>query len=973
MSSQRTTLSPAPIKRGKGWRWAGGLALAVIMAAGAQADTFPSDRSLSVENQYLRVHLRQHYINVTLDTSTDPPTRVVDVFRGGRFLIETTGGDPLTDQDNNKVILGAPPRSSSSWTSYATVHIVGVDLDGDGTNDIDNADYEIETLMGEWDDPNQDLTMRNENAGSRDLDYAWQIPINDQLPVTTSVLSPSATTTPGGSQPQDPRNYILVEQRATLMRDAVRFEYRLTNRSSYNGIEIGLRIFLDPSFDNQFTPNDGQAIEAQNVEGLIRRESIFPDPTQTYKRRPTRWISFDDVTQPATILRGILDGEDVSTADYAQGPPDQVIFGQARLMFAVPWDYIPAGNRLVNEDVGISLRWAPQPFRINESRTYVTYFGLGGSTSIYQRPYVGAVQAPFSLQVLSGDDPRTPAVEPDTHTYLNPTPFTITAYAANVSDRPINNVVFSLSLPEGLELADPQEARSKSIGAVGVDGEGSVSWKVQPVAGMLPGPQEFVVSASGLGVPGRVLERRIEIPALPLLTFPSPARQIDLISIPYDFNNRDYQHILEALGSLGVGGNAAVARWNPQDRQYHFFPDSFVTNLQAGEGFWLFNGNLRDLTLPEDRFEVPTTQTVAVPLEEGWNQIGNPFVFSTRWSDAQVATPDGNVHTVAEAAEQDLLRSTLYWYVPNEADPSSVGRYEFAGGAAAQLLPWRGYWVRALRSGLVLLLNASRVVGPYRSPGGLLGGVPSPEDGWQMRLEARIGSVRSTPQYLGVSARASDGYDHQDWESPPPPGLKNNIWIGFDHGNWGLNRGRYVRDIRAPVTTPKVWEVNVATDIPEADVTLTWDLRHVPADYRLTLIDRESGITRSMRAASSYTFRSGPAGASRTLAIQVERVRSTPLVITDVRIQARRATGTPIAFTVNRSARARVQIFSLSGRLVRTVTADQEARAGTSVVVWDERSEEGHPLPPGLYLCKVQVWTEEAERVETVRALPLTP
>jgi len=892
----------------------------------------------------------------------------VDVFRGGRFLIETTGGDPLTDQDNNKLILGAPPPSSASWTSYATVHIVGVDLDGDGTNDIDNADYELETLMGEWDDPNQDLTMRSENAGARDLDYAWQIPLNDQLPVTTTVLSPSATTTPGGSQPQDPRNYILVEQRATLMRDVVRFEYRLTNHSSYDRIEIGLRLFLDPSFDNQFSPNDGQAIEAENIEDLITRETLFPDPLQLYSRMPTRWLSFDEVSRPGVILRGILDGEDVSTADRAQGPPDQVIFGQARLMFPVPWDYLPVSNRLVNEDVGVSLRWDPQPFRIGQTRTYVTYFGLGGSTSIYQRPYVGAVQAPFSLQVLSGDDPSTPAVEPATHPYLSPVPFTITAYAANVSDRPLNNVVFSLSLPEGLELADPREPRSKSIGTVGVDGEGSASWKVRPVAGTTPGPQAFVVSASGLGVPGRVLERRIEIPALPLLTFPSPARQIDLISIPYDFTNRDYQHILGALGSLGVGGNAAVARWNPQDRQYHFFPDGFVNTLQAGEGFWLFNGNLRDLTLPDDRFEVPPTQTVAVPLEEGWNLIGNPFVFSTRWTDAQVASPDGTVRTVTEAAEQDLLRSTLYWYVPNEADPSSVGRYEFASGLDAQLLPWRGYWVRALRSGLVLLLNASRVVGPYRSPGLLAG-----EDGWQVRLDARVGPVQATSHYLGVSARASDGYDHQDLESPPPVGLKNTVWLGFDRPQWGINRGRYLRDIRAPVTTSKVWEVTVGTDIPGAEVTLTWDLRQVPAGYRLTLIDRESGLTRSMRTTRAYTFRAGPAGATRTLAIQVERASPTPLVITEVRVQARRAAGTPIAFTVNRSARSRVQIFSLSGRLVRTVAADQETRAGTNVVVWDERSEEGHPLPPGLYLCKVQAWTEDGERVETVRAVHLIP
>jgi hypothetical protein len=146
------------------------------------------------------------------------------------------------------------------------------------------------------------------------------------------------------------------------------------------------------------------------------------------------------------------------------------------------------------------------------------------------------------------------------------------------------------------------------------------------------------------------------------------------------------------------------------------------------------------------------------------------------------------------------------------------------------------------------------------------------------------------------------------------------------------------------------------------------------------LIDRDSGITRFMRTTSAYTFRSGPTGAAKSLEIQVERASQTPLAITDVQIQSSRsrqtsgaAAGTPIAFTVNRSAQAGIAIYSLSGRLVRTVEANREARAGTNVVVWDERSEEGHPLPPGLYLCKVQAWTEEGGRVETVRALYLAP
>lgn len=950
------------------WSWVGGVVIGAVLGGSglltpAHADTFPSDRSLTVENAYLRAHLHQHYYGPDPTDTTAPFDPAV--FRGGRFSIETVGGDPLTDQDNNRIILGSPLGGNERWTSYFVVHVPALDIDDDGTDDWTDADFEIESLMGEWDenDPFQDLTVRPESRGTQDLDYAWQIPIDVNLTPVTTILASGVNTSPGGSVVPGVES-ILVEQRLTLLRDAVRLEYRITNRSSFDNLEIGARLFLDPTFGT--VPNDGAPIYLEDGAEALVQERAFD--VALGDRLPDSWRSFDDLTRPASILMGILDGEDISTTSKSAGPPDQVIFGPFRFMFPTPWNYVAGSNSIVQEDQGLSLRWEPVPFRRNETRVYVTYFGLGGATSKYQRPYVAAVQAPFSLEVLQGDDPSTPKIEGEDHAYLSPNPFKIRAYAANASPQRLDDVVFSLSLPEGLELASPTEPRSKSAGSVPVGGEASVEWEVKPVAGQPPGPQEFVVSATGLGIPGKVLERRIEIPALPILSFPSEARQLDLISVPADFQNRDVQHIFESLGTLGVAGNAAIARWNPVDLKYHFFPDPFITSLLPGEGVWLFNGSLRDVVLPRDRIENPITQRVSVQLREGWNLIGCPYHVSTEWSTAEVVTSDGSVRSLGEAATAGLLRSTVYWYVPNEANPALPGSYDFAGGTGAQLRPWRGYWVRSFAD-LVLIINAPRVVGPYRRPPS--SGCPAPADGWQVGLRTRSGLLESTPLWFGCSLSAADGYDPQDIDQPPPLGLPGQVEMSFVRSQWGRDSGCYLRDIRRSVNPVQEWDFEVRTDLADAPLTLTWDnLRGVPAELSLTLIDLETGAQRALRTASHYPFRSGPNGGVHRFRVRAER-RVGGLQITDLQVQPGRSGESSIAFTLSGPAQVEVTIQTLGGQRVCTVVQNRASEAGRSVIPWDGRDEAGRPLPNGTYLCRVQAQDEAQGAVQAVRALVL--
>ncbi|HIE51324.1 MAG TPA: hypothetical protein EYP85_06160 [Armatimonadetes bacterium] len=924
------------VKGGKGkllfWAVVGGLLVGV--GGEVRAGYAPSAQEVFVSNNYLQVRLQQHYF---VRTSSG-----YDVFVGGRFTVDTMGGDPQTAADDNLPLLGDPidPTAGARFTSYAVIRI----------NDVD---YEVNSIFAQMNNPAQDLTVRDATAGARDIDFAWRIPTN--LQGINQVIDGRATGSNGGI-PAGVREDILVEQKLQLVRDAVRIEFRLTNRTNQPA-DVGLRLFLDLTFGRNAL--DGQPFRVAGVDEPVVVETRFPDGITS--SIPEEWRTFDNALQPAAILYALLDGADVKTAPETAGPPDQLILGPFRFMNGVTWDYVPLLNRLPSEDVAYSIRWEPQTLGINESRRYITYFGLGGATSDFNRPYIFAVGSPFSLGLQRGDDPNTAQTEPAAHIYRTPNPFVIEAYADNIGALPLDSVVFSISLPEGLELM-PGQPRTQTVGAVPVDMEGKAQWQVRALPTQAPGPQTFVVSVGGLGLASKSLERTIEIPALPQLPLPALQRELDMISIPFtDTFSLDLQYLLGSLGTLGTGG-AGVARWNPRENRYRFFPEAFITTVQPGEGFWLLNVDLNSVTLPATNSALPLDQGVSVRLDPGWNQIGCPYTVSTAWLDAEITTQEGVVYKLIEAANANLIRATLYEYNPEGWPP-----YQFSAEPGTLLRPWRGYWVRALQP-LVLVIHPPRAIGPYSQP--VFRSKPrSPVDGWQLALWAEAPNLKSNPLWIGACARAANGYDPLDIDQPPLPRWADFLELSLTHSDWGINNGEYLRDLRAPVVGVQTWAFTVRTTRPEGEVTLRWNGREVPPDLRLTLIDQESGERRVMPGPAGYTFRPGPSGVRHFL-VRAERRGAERLQITNLWIRPLRA-GMALAYTLSQPARVEVSITSLQGRLVRTLEKNRARGLGTHTAVWDGRDEQGRLVPAGQYLCQVVASTPE-EKVRAVRTLVLT-
>lgn len=923
--------------------------------------SYPSNEFLRLANQYLDLQMRIPELARTINpgSGNTPPSFVGwSNYRGGRVFFSTTNGDPFTSADNGVDITNRVPYSTKSTIRLSTTPV------GAGTDEDQFETYEVESLYSAIDDPTQEIFLERPVLGNRGLTFTWQVrqdnPEVTDLTDNTEILDNDALA----GEDSEPR--VAVKQTYSLVRDMVRVEVEVINVSLVQQY-VGVETYLDASFGGP--TDDGTEFYVTGSSQALQREISFPvtsTSAETALRRiPETWRSFDDITQPGVVLGGVFGGADVATADGSAGLPDEAMFVNANLAGPSVFRYRPLGLDLNGANWGVLVRWEDVLISPGQSRKFITYFGLAGADSDFEQPYVLSVEAPFSLELASGDDPSTPAQEPDSHVYRSPNPFQLRAFMTNIGTRALSDLNVSVALPQGLSLADPTDTITKNIATLPAGTEVEVNWDLRSEAGQLPGNQTITVSAAGNGVPSKVVIREIGIPALPLLQFPSITRRLDMISVPFDFANRDLQNIFGSLGNLGVtgGGNAALARFHPDVRAYAFFPDPFITTLRPGEGVWLFNGSLADLALPADRFEVSTAESVGVALNPDWNQLGCPYTVPARLFDCEVVTTDNVTRTFDAAVAAGIVRPVLYEYQPHPLDPSETGSYLFEGDSNTAFNPWRGYWLRTLQP-ITLVYNAAGRIGPFR---GAQNDLLALRQGWEAALRVTSGERAAQPVRFGQDVGALEGYDVRDVDAPPPVRMRDALQVSFVNSEWGRNAGLYLRDIRPSAARSTRWLARADCDRPNATVTLRWDLRAVPGDIQLTLVDLETGARRQMRTTAGYTYNTGALGRSRMFEVKATRGGGGRLSIPFVETKPGRAGGTQITFSLSQPADAEVVIESPSGRRVRTLSRSLAAEAGQNALVWDGRDDARRRVPAGAYRCRIMVHTPDGQQAVAER------
>jgi flagellar hook assembly protein FlgD len=95
------------------------------------------------------------------------------------------------------------------------------------------------------------------------------------------------------------------------------------------------------------------------------------------------------------------------------------------------------------------------------------------------------------------------------------------------------------------------------------------------------------------------------------------------------------------------------------------------------------------------------------------------------------------------------------------------------------------------------------------------------------------------------------------------------------------------------------------------------------------------------------------------------------LHVADLQVTPTRSEGRTfqITYTLTREATLQVIVTTLTGQAVSWPEREQTRAAGLQQGAWQAVDEQGRPLPPGVYLLRVEATDDEGQQTSAIRTV----
>jgi pimeloyl-ACP methyl ester carboxylesterase len=436
---------------------------------------------------------------------------------------------------------------------------------------------------------------------------------------------------------------------------------------------------------------------------------------------------------------------------------------------------------------------------------------------------------------------------------------------------------------------------------------------------------------------------------------------LHFVSVPMDLVNAGWSFLLGQIPS-----EVKVAVW--MGNGYVFYPQEPANEAQTGRGYWvkLLPGQVRELTAIGRK--VSEEQPFVLPLRQGWNAIGNPFLASLTWNLDSLKVRKGTEEKTLEQAQQAGWIEDYAWGWEQDANNPNTGRYvlvydaSIIPGVKGQLEPWKGYWVYAHTDCELILPPPSQSKGRgTRGEGRMAKG-----NGWSMRLQASVdGSVGEA--VLGI-ANGTRGL--AVGLPPEPPTGNNGVQVILLKNNTPL-----AVDVRSDGSKRQEWEVLVRFGTRDGgrgtserkEVVLTFDgIGYAPKDVSAWLVDTVTGKRIYLRTQPSYRFAPEVGETERRFKVIVESGNERPLRIVGLKATPMRGEGLVITFALTKPAQVRGEVMTLTGRKIAVMDEGSTRMAGTHRMIWRGVGSGGVKVPVGAYLVRLVATDEDGRQVQAV-------
>lgn len=783
---------------------------------------------------------------------------------GGSIGVFTTTTNPTDPYDTLLYYESLIPKDTPK---YVASHVF-VRVDGGINNSTNGMDYEWgqpdTTKAGQWlQYPTGIPSVRSGHMVAR-----WQ---------TYAYTKQNTNTGNGGNNGSGGTTSVVVDPKievdliASFIHNQVRFQFNIINNDPGHSHTVGLVFEQAHALTTSAPPPYLVGTTVVNNHILSNTSSPLRIPNQPYLRTEALWTgtqipAYWEIQQPyanqvgnftgtAHSVRGTLrptatsGNEPTVPSRFALGqsskldgftaPPTPAngtapIAGPSGRYFDTIWNFTP-NSSIRFDNVGapygsIALYYDEQPVAPGQTVTITSYIGQSDSSI--------DVGTPLGLVVTSPTATNYDGTKGNL-------PFTINAYVTNLLDLQAGGGValapvgVSLDLPAGLKFNN--DVSNKIISSIAAGAEGTTSWSVV-ADGTKSGLLTYTVTAAGPIGPGKTVQRSIYVPNIPAIDLVGNATSkglYQMISLPLDTRG----DLITSVLYPGQNANLVtpdVVVWNSATGLY-----DNATTFELGKAYWIrtrsstnehitintsTNGGYGPLTNQVQ----PTATAFTVNYSQGWNQIGNPYVYPINFSEIQVFDPATmTINTIADASStvNQLVLPAVYTY--DTSDPSAAKWHNvLLTTTGFQMQPYLGYWVYLRRANLqfiypgvdipgVTVTRAAKIgVGLSRQINNTnpkIGISRGASNNWQLKISATSDSGYDPDNYIGVAPDATDNLDNFKYSKPPSP--NRSVSLDIVNPTWEKN-GRYAVDLRSATIATKTWNLNVTSTKPNEAVTL---------------------------------------------------------------------------------------------------------------------------------------------------------
>lgn len=306
--------------------------------------------------------------------------------------------------------------------------------------------------------------------------------------------------------------------------------------------------------------------------------------------------------------------------------------------------------------------------------------------------------------------------------------------------------------------------------------------------------------------------------AIPYSAYGNEVSDYRIVAVPLELAASRVADVFDELGSMDQRNWRISHFTNNENRELG--PTSV---LETGKGYWLIiRENQREITSGRGTVaEVSGDDPFEVQLSQGWNQIGNPYLFNVSWVDVQTANPG-----------LGGLRQYEGTFVDSDILDAMEGGFVFASAPTAISIP-----VTRNQS-----VNGRTHTGSRQTYNAL---------NWELYLNVRHGKLQNKIAAFGMNESASDGSDSYDGLVMP---RLFDSWIEVRHLSSGFSKN-HSKDI-VPSSKTHTWSFVIESTGSDPVMELTWDKQYfTDDDVKVYLIDKGNHTIVNMKKSGLYRFR----------------------------------------------------------------------------------------------------------------------